>query len=93
MTDDFKFEWDSKKEQKNIRCHNVSFSEASTVFYDNNSLTISDEDHSSYEERYITIGHTKRGKLLAVCATDRGDFIRIISARDATPGEQRSYEQ
>ena len=78
MANDFKFEWDPEKEEKNNDDHNVSFPEASTIFCDDNCITIPDEDHSLDEERYITIGCTNFGKLLTVCATDRGDFIRII---------------
>lgn len=93
MTNDLKFEWDPEKEEENINKHNVSFPEASTIFYDNNSITIEDESHSFHEQRYITIGCTNYGKLLTVCATDRGDFIRIISARKATRQERTTYEQ
>lgn len=93
MTNDLKFEWDPEKEEENINKHNVSFPEASTIFYDNNSITIEDESHSFHEQRYITIGCTNYGRLLTVCATDRGDFIRIISARKATRQERITYEQ
>ena len=93
MTNDLQFEWDPEKEKENNDNHNVSFPEALTIFYDNNSITIEDEAHSFHEERYITIGYTKHGRLLTVCATDRGDFIRIISARDATRQERTIYEQ
>jgi len=93
MANDLQFEWDPEKEKKNNDNHNVSFPEASTIFCDDNSITIPDESHSFHEERYITIGHTKHGRLLIVCATDRGDFIRIISAREAKRRERTSYEQ
>ena len=92
MTNDI-FEWDPEKEEENNNKHNVSFPEASTIFYDNNSITIEDEFHSFHEQRYITIGYTNHGRLLTVCATDRGDRIRIISAREATKQERTTYEQ
>ncbi|MDE0087123.1 MAG: BrnT family toxin [Candidatus Poribacteria bacterium] len=93
MTNDITLEWDPEKEKQNINNHNVSFPEASTIFYDNNCITIEDESHSFQEQRYITIGYTNYGRLLTVCATDRGDIIRIISARDATRRERTTYEQ
>lgn len=93
MANDFEFEWDFEKERQNNNNHNVSFPEASTIFCDDYSITIPDEPHSLDEERYITIGRTKHGRLLIVCATDRGDFIRIISAREAEKQERATYEQ
>ena len=93
MTNDIKFEWDPEKEKENINKHNVSFAEASTIFYCNNSITIEDEFHSFDEQRYITIGYTNYGRLLIVCATDRGDIIRIISARQPTRQERTTYEK
>ena len=50
-------------------------------FGDAPSLTISDLIHSELENRFITIGTSHRGKLLVVVHTERGDNIRIISAR------------
>jgi len=48
------FEWDSEKDEANLKKHGVSFSEAATVFADPLTITISDPDHSVGEERYIT---------------------------------------
>ena len=36
---------------------------------------------------------TAAGRLLVVIHTDRGDTIRLISARLAAPSERRSYEK
>ena len=52
-----------------------------------------DPDRSVDEERYITIGHSDSGQLLMVAHTDRGDSIRIISARRSTRRERISYEE
>jgi hypothetical protein len=41
----------------------------------------------------VTIGTSERGRLLVVVHTERAERIRIISARRATPGERRKYEE
>lgn len=87
------FEWDKRKELANIRKHGVSFHEASTVFLDPLSLTFYDPDHAEDEDRYITLGMTKNGRLLFVSHADRGDRVRIISAREASKLERNGYEE
>jgi len=87
------FEWDEKKAKQNLKKHKVSFEEASTVFADPLSLTIEDPLHSEEEERLIILGESHRRRLLVVSFTERGDNIRIISARVASPGERRNYEE
>ena len=87
------FEWDPKKEAKNIRKHKVTFSEAATVFADTLSTTVPDPDHSEDEDRYIIIGLSQRPRLLMVAHTERGERIRIISARTLTPAEREAYEE
>jgi uncharacterized DUF497 family protein len=86
-------EWDPRKARSNIAKHGVTFEEASTVFADSLSLTIPDPEHSRSEERYVTMGRAFTGKLLVVVHTDRGDNIRLISARRANRRERRSYEK
>jgi len=87
------FEWDSRKAQSNLSKHGVSFEEASTVFGDASSLTIPDPDHSKTERRFITMGEAFNGRLVVVVHTDRGDNIRIISARRANRRERKFYEE
>jgi len=87
------FEWDERKARSNLGKHGVTFEEAATVFGDRLSLTIPDPEHSLTEERYITIGKALTRKLLVVVHTDRGDNIRIISARRASQRERRFYEE
>jgi uncharacterized DUF497 family protein len=86
------FEWEPDKATKNLRKHNVSFQEAATVFGDETGATVYDPDHSGAEDRFLTIGHSNRGRLLIVSHTDRNNRIRIISARTLKPSEQRQYE-
>jgi uncharacterized DUF497 family protein len=52
-----------------------------------------DPDHSIDEFRYITFGVSNRDRLLVVAHTERGEAILIISARRATKGERKIYEQ
>jgi uncharacterized DUF497 family protein len=87
------FEWDPRKAESNQRKHQVSFSEAATVFGDDFAITIPDPDHSESEDRYITIGWSHRRRLLMVAHTDRGSRIRIISARELTKTERQAYEE
>jgi uncharacterized DUF497 family protein len=86
------FEWDADKAASNIAKHDISFEEAATVFGDPLSLTVYDPDHSQDEDRYITMGSSVDNRLLLVSHTDRGDRIRIISARLATRRERKAYE-
>jgi uncharacterized DUF497 family protein len=87
------FEWDRHKARTNLLKHRVSFREAASVFADPYSITIADPVHSSYEERRILIGATRSLRLLVVVHTERGDRIRILSARPATRTEQEYYER
>ena len=88
------FEWDQNKARKNQKKHNVSFSEASTVFGDPLELTISDPDHSQEEFRFLSVGRSALGNLLLVSYTERQENrVRIISARKASNHEKRQYEQ
>ena len=87
------FEWDESKAKSNLAKHGVSFEEASTVFGDPLSLTIPDPAHSQVEDRTIALGQSHRRKLLVVVHTERGDKIRIISARPAGRRERKTYEE
>jgi hypothetical protein len=88
-----RFEWDGVKARSNWEKHGVSFEEAATIFGDPLSLTVGDPDHSRAEERHVTIGSSAASRVLVVIHTDRGDVIRLISARPATPRERRTYEE
>jgi uncharacterized protein len=87
------FEWDSAKAERNRRKHGVSFPEAATVLGDPLSVTYPDPDHSKAEQRFITIGMARTGRVLIVAHTDRGENIRIISARQTTRREREHYEE
>jgi hypothetical protein len=87
------FEWDREKAASNLERHGVSFDEASSAFADPLSSTILDPDHSDDEARFVLIGQAFSGRLLVVVHTDRGESIRLISARLATRRERKQYEQ
>jgi uncharacterized DUF497 family protein len=87
------FEWDENKARANARKHGVAFEEASSVFADPLAAIFDDEAHSIAELREIMVGHSADGRLLIVSFTERGDAIRIISAREATQRERRDYEE
>jgi uncharacterized protein len=79
--------------KSNLAKHGVTFEEGSTVFGDPLSLTIPDPAHSQAADRFIILGHSHQRKLLVVVHTERGDNIRVISARRATRKERRNYEE
>lgn len=87
------FEWDEDKAAGNLKKHKVSFPEAATVFGDPLSVTFPDPDHSTDEDRFVTIGSSDRAHVLVVSHTDRDERIRIISARKATRRERKAYEE
>ena len=87
------FEWDRRKAEANLRKHGVGFEEAQTVFMDPLVITLPDPDHSDDEERFIDIGTSGNQRVLVVGYTERGQRIRLIHAREATPGERRRYEE
>ena len=88
-----KFEWDPSKAAENVAKHGVRFEEAATVFRDTLSVTGLDPDHSIDEERLVIFGVSTSDRLLVVAHTERGDTIRIISARTTTPTERKIYEE
>ena len=86
------FEWDPEKARQNLNKHGITFDEAVTVLYDPLSATFDDPDHSSGEQRYITVGFSSRNRLLFVAHTERGQNLRIISARLANAHERKRNE-
>ncbi len=87
------YEWDSGKAAANLKKHRVAFTEAATVFLDPLALTYRDPDHSEGEQRYITVGQSGQGRVILVAHLDRGDRIRIISARRARRKEAHEYRE
>lgn len=86
------FEWDLNKAKSNKQKHGITFDEACSVFADPLSLTIYDPIHSMKEDRFVIIGMSNKNRTLTVVHADRGDKIRIISARKSTKKERKHYE-
>jgi uncharacterized DUF497 family protein len=61
------------------------------VLYDPQALTREDADTAG-EARYLTVGMGALGRVLLVCWTERGEAVRLISARLATAHERKCYE-
>ena len=86
------FGWDARKALRNARKHRVTFEEAATVFVDETARIYDDPDHSAYEARFLLVGHSAAGRLLLVVHVEKGDTIRIISARRANANERRDHQ-
>lgn len=86
-------EWDSRKALANLAKHGVDFGEAGSVMGDRLSVTFADPWHAADERRFTTIGASASGRILVVVHTDRGEAVRLISARRANPRERRFYEE
>ena len=87
------FEWDPDKALTNLTKHGVSFEEAKTVFGDPNEISLFDDDHSKEEDRYLSLGMSRLGRIIVVSYTERAERIRIISARAANKRERSQYEK
>jgi uncharacterized protein len=90
---ELRFEWDPKKASSNEKKHGIAFTEAQTVFLDEDALVIPDPDHSQTENRFIILGLSHATRMLVVvhCFRAEGAVIRIISARRAGAKEQQPY--
>ena len=97
MTDAYegqgRFEWNPDKAKSNIGKHRVTFEEAMSAFRDPLSLTTPDLDHAELEDRLILMGLSDRQRLLVVVYMERGETLRLISARAADPDERKEYEE
>ena len=92
-----RFEWNEEKSIHNLLKHGVSFKEAREVFEDPFHISKLDHRFDYFEERWITLGSTKKDKILVVANMffdENGEeVIRIISVRKANQKERRFYEQ
>ena len=84
-------EFDPKKAAANLKKHKgVSFAHAEQALRDAFAVTIEDAD-SEGEARFVTLGMDALGRVLVVVHSSRGDRVRLISARRASPGEAEQY--
>ena len=85
------FEWDDGNEGKNWERHRVSDAECEEIVFNDPLVASTDPEHSQAEPRFLALGRTDAGRHLFVAFTIRRDLIRVISARDMTKRELRSY--
>jgi uncharacterized protein len=88
-----RFDWDENKAVSNRSKHGVSFEEAKTVFDDPLYVDFYDPAHSEEEDRYLIVGESSQKRLLIASYTERGNLIRLISAREVTRTERKVYEE
>ncbi len=91
------FEWDENKNRLNQQKHGISFEEAREIFEDPLHIARLDFRYNYFEERWVTVGNSKKKQLLVAANlffTDEGEeIIRIISARKANKKERAYYEK
>ena len=90
------FEWDEAKNRRNRTKHGVSFEAATLVFDDPHAVGVPQHTEEG-EVRWKTVGMAAGVVPLLVVHTHREEggeeYIRIISARKATPRERKTYEE
>jgi len=84
------FDWDSAKNEANLKKHGIGFVEAKHIF-DGPTLTRADDRQDYGENRDISLGALSPEAVLVVVHTERGDKIRLISARKASRRERKVY--
>ena len=85
------FEWDETKNAANVAKHGISFQAASRVF--GRSRLRFEDNRRDYGERRFRVIAMLGGEEIAVIYTERGETLRIISARRARRNERRDYHQ
>ena len=90
-----KFEWDSQKNKSNIKKHGISFEEAKSIFYNEDSIIFDDTEHSHHENRFLIVGFSIKFNLLITCFCEREkqEIIRIISARKLSKKEEKNFSK
>jgi hypothetical protein len=94
----YTFEWDPVKAKQNLKKHRISFDRGAEVVLDPLAVSILDEEHSGDQERWVTLGKDRQGRVLILVHTfleisTEECRVRIISARKATKREIRQYEE
>ena len=81
------YEWDEDKRQANIVKHGVDFAAMDAFQWD---TAVGAFDHRHGEPRWLATGFIDL-QLHVVAYAVRGDVVRIISLRRATPQERRRH--
>ena len=85
------FTWDEDKRRANLSKHGLDF-EAADKLFDDYRLERLDTRRDYGEDRWIALGLI-HGNVAVLVYTERGEDIRVISLRKATPEERQIYEQ
>ena len=85
------FDWDEGNTSKNWLKHKITPSECEQVFFNQPLVVQDDLKHSKNENRYYPLGQTDHKRTLFVVFTVRNNMIRVISARDMSRKERRTY--
>lgn len=87
-----KFIWDRRKNEANIKKHELDFADAYKVF--ESPMLVGVDDREDYgEDRWIGVGLMENRVVVIVFTEPDEDTIRIISFRKATTEERNNYEQ
>ncbi len=74
--------WDERKARSNLRKHKVSFEEAESVFADPLSITKPDPDHSTTQNRFLTLGlsfkHRQYSSVIRLSATQDALYLSVL---------------
>ena len=97
-TNFYEFEWDDDKAISNFRKHRVNFKDIMQIFYDPMLMTRYDDEHSDFEERWLSLGKHRDGRVIVAIhtfteITETTALIRLISAITASKRERQQYEQ
>jgi len=83
------FEWDAEKYAANLQKHGVKFEDAAQVLFDPfcqfGDASVEDE------RREFVVGFSFGFQLLFTVFIERGERVRIISARETTEIERKNY--
>lgn len=93
LPDPLEFDWDQGNREKNWTKHKVSQEEAEQTFVNQPRFLFRDKPHSETEERMGMFGRSNSGRELAIIFVIRSNKVRIVSARDMSRKERRSYEE
>lgn len=86
----FLFEYDEDKNRKNLEKHGISLKVAARVFFDYDRIEMFDEEHSSQEDRYNTIGDTSAGAVIGNLSADEtktSDILFVVYTERETVAE------
>ncbi len=65
----YNFEWDPIKAKENLRKHGIGFERATELFLDRWAVSVFDQEHSEAEERWVTMGRDRGGRVLVIVHT------------------------